>query len=269
MGAAGAGINATHTASTYAVNSVRGMGVFLEETRKPLSKNKGKLYIKQSNSPLELNESWSGRKCHLLNSNGNITVHGSLVSDGSIQLETTKGNITIDGHIVASKDIDVKSSYGIFSVHGSSIIANNLTIENSHSPLQLNNLIEVKKLFIKNKNAPIVMNRISLVTQLSIKATKTSVDICIRDIKSSSAKMEIETTNAPVNVYLSSKFSGEFDIKSKKGRVTVVVCSGAFGTLSFDNNEDSFKSGRFKSGKKSKNLIYIRTCNAPATIYIQ
>lgn len=262
-------MNATHSIDSYTMISPQHRGVSLEESLKSMPQNKVKLYIKQSNNPLELNESWSGRKCHLFNRNGSIAVHGSMVANGSIHLETSKGNITVDGHMVAAKDIYVKSSHGLFSVLGSSIIAETLTIINSQHPLHLDKQIEAKKLVITNKNSPVVMSRISIVSLLSIRATKASVDICIREIKSSSAKIEIETSKAPVNVYVSSEFSGNFDIKSKNGAVAVVVCNNAFGTLSFDNHKDFFKSGCFKRGKKAKNTIYIRTCNAPATLYIQ
>ncbi|KAI7889590.1 uncharacterized protein EV154DRAFT_274459 [Mucor mucedo] len=254
---------------THAMNGPQKINMYLEEVRKPTSKDKGKLSINQSSRMLELNESWSGRKCHLSNKNGCITVHGSLVSNGSIELETTKGDITIDGHMVAAKDIKVKTNHGFFSVLGSSVIADNLTIEASYKPLQISSQITVKKLLINTKHAPIILNRISLASHMSIKAYKAPVDVSIQDITSSSAKIEIETTKAAVNVYLSSKFSGNFDIRSKNGLVTVIMDNSAFGSLLFENTKDNHKSGCFKSGKKSKNTIYIRTCNAPATLYIQ
>lgn len=261
-------VHENHTFTSHAMNGPQKF-IHVEEIRKSVSQDKNKLSINQSNRTLELNESWSGRKCHLSNKNGCIIVHGSLVSNGSIELETTKGDIIIDGHMVAAKDIKVKTNYGLFSVLGSSIIADTLTIETSYKQLQLNNQIIVKKLFITTKHAPIIMNRISLESHMSIKSIKGSVDVSIQDIKSSSAKIEIETTKAAVNVYLSSKFSGDFNIKSRNGLVSVVIGNDAFGTLSFENDKDNYKSGHFKSGKKSKNTIYIRTSNAPATVYIQ
>lgn len=144
---------------------------------------------------------------------------------------------------------------------------NTMTIEASHSPLQLQCLIEAKILYVKMKYAPLVLNQVSLIQTLSIRATKASVEVYIVDIKNSSAKIDIETSHAFVTVYLSHQFSGKFNIESKKGIVSIINRS-QIGIIDYKHTEQSHIEGSFKHVKNSKHSIRIKTSHAPATIHI-
>jgi hypothetical protein len=266
------GYRATRTTSTLSLRGSVNSG--RSNSARDSNKSSSKLYIKQSNSPLELSESWTGRECQLKNTNGNITVHGSLNANRSIQLENHNGTITIDGQLLATKDIYIKVNNGAIVIHGESIISKNLTIENNNSPLQFNNFIEAKKIYFKTKNAPVTLNNISVGSQLYAKTTNSPVDIFINDIGSvKEAKIGIETTNAPVNVYVPSKYAGKFEVKSKYGTAMVVAKSIDKSMLTFTKEENENKTGIItriiSGGNKTDSAIVIKTTNAPATLYIQ
>lgn len=236
------------------------------------NKNNSKLFIKQSNSPLELKLSWTGAECQLKNSNGDIMIHGSLNANKSIHLESNKGDITIAGRMLATKDIHVKAINGIFDARGESIIAKSVHIEHSNRPINLKSIIEAKKITIRTTNAPIKVSNISVGGQLNVKTTNAAIEVFINDIGSTTVKMFIESTNAPVNVYVPNKYSGSFNLRSNNGLVTVVskFADVSKSVVTYNTNEDSKKTGNCKnSWNTGKCSVNIKTTNAPATLYIQ
>ncbi|CAO0799606.1 unnamed protein product [Mucor circinelloides] len=102
------------------------------------------------------------------------------------------------------------------------------------------------------------------------KTSNASVEIHINDIVSDSATIEIESTNAPVNVHLPSTFSGYFSVKTSSSAVASVVAKNSESCeLRFETDEKSKKEGRCKNfGNKSNIEVIIKTSNAPATLYI-
>ncbi|KAI8080990.1 hypothetical protein BDF21DRAFT_493297 [Thamnidium elegans] len=238
----------------------------LSESHK--NKSGSRFLIKQCKQPLVLYETWSGHTCQLHNRQETILVHGSVIAYDTIRLENKKGNIIVDGSIVSSKDISVKIIQGTLVVHGICMAAKNImTVEASHSPLQLQCLMEAKRLYVKMKHAPLVLNQVSVMQTLGIRATKASIEIYIVDIKNNSAKIDIETSHAFVTVYLPRQFSGEFNIESKKGIVSIINRS-QIGILDYKRTEQSHIEGSFKHGTHAKHSIRIKTSNAPATIHI-
>lgn len=236
------------------------------------NKNNSKLFIKQSNSPLELKLSWTGAECQLKNSNGDIMIHGSLNANKSIHLESNKGDITIAGRMLATKDVYVKAINGNFDARGESIIAKSVHIEHSNRPINLKSIIEAKKINIRTTNAPIKVSNISVGGQLNVKTTNAAIEVFINDIGSTSVKMFIESTNAPVNVYVPNKYSGSFNLRSNNGLVTVVskFADVSKSVVTYNTNEDSKKTGNCKnSWNTGKCSVNIKTTNAPATLYIQ
>jgi uncharacterized Zn ribbon protein len=232
--------------------------------------NVDKLEMKKSNSPLELPQSWSGKYCHLKTSNGPLTVRGSLTATDSIDLENSNGQMVVDGTLISRNDIRVKSSNGAFIVHGDSIIAKDLQVHMSNAPLHLKSFIEAKRIELKTKNAPVIIGNIAVGSELYVKTSNSPIEIHIASIASRSAHIEIESSNAPVSVYLPSDFSGYFNVKSNFiGSASVVAKSNESIVLKYDTNESSKKSGSCKnSSNKSDVDITIKTSNASATLYI-
>ena len=236
------------------------------------NKSNSKLLIKQSNSPLELKMSWTGAECQLKNQNGDIIINGSLNANKSIQLESNKGDIVIAGRLLATRDIYIKAINGTFDSRGESIIAKTVHIEHSNRPIQLTNVIEAKKITIKSSNAPIQVSNISVGSQLLVKTTNAAVEVFINDTGSNSVKIDIETSNAPVNVYVPNKYSGSFNLRSNNGLVTVVskFADLSKSSVTYSTDKDSQKAGNCKNNwNKSKCSVNIKTTNAPATLYIQ
>jgi uncharacterized Zn ribbon protein len=232
--------------------------------------NVDKLEMKQSNSPLKVHQSWSGKECRLKTSNGPLNVHGSLTASDSIELESSNGQIVVDGALISLKDLRVKTSNGVFIVHGDSIVAKDLQVHMSNAPLQLKSFIEAKRIELKTKNAPVIIGNIAVGSELYVKTCNSPIEIHIVSIASRSAHIEIETSNAPVSVYLPSDFSGYFNVKSNwLGSSSIVAKSNESIVLKYDTNESSKKSGSCKNlGNKSDVDITIKTSNASATMYI-
>lgn len=274
----GSSLDAPRTTQTAASNlsfrgsaSLRGVRPDIPQHR---NNSNSKLLMKQSNSLLELNESWTGRECQLKNSNGNIQIHGSLNANKNIHLESQKGCVTIDGQLLATKDIYIKVNNGAITINGDSIISKNLRIENNNSPLQLESFIEAKKICFKTKNAPITINNMSVGSHLYAKTTNSPINIYIHDIGNiKDARFNIETTNAPVNVYVPNKYAGKFDVRSKSGTAVVWAKSVNKTTLLFTKEESDYKTGVVKNiitgDKKTNASIVIRTNKAPAILYIE
>lgn len=232
--------------------------------------NTERLEIIKSNTMLTLDESWSGRECHLKTSNGLLTVRGSLSASKSIQLESSNATLTVEGQILAGDKVQVRTTNGQFIVRGNSVVAKELDVQVSNAPLQFSSFIQAKRIYLKTKNAPITMGNISMGAELYAKTSNAPIEIHIVEIGSSSAKIEVESSNAPVNVYVPSTFSGYFSVKSNMaGSANVVAKSTEQSMIEYQVDERSKKQGTCKNfGNKSSIEISIKTSNAAATLYI-
>lgn len=234
------------------------------------SKNEnGSLYkVKKSDKPLVLVETWSGHTLEFHNQQEPILVIGSIIAYDTILLENIKGDIIVDGSIVSFQDISVKIDRGKLAVRGICMAADNtMTIEASNSPLQLQCMLGARKLNIKLKHAPLVLNQVTLIETLRIRATETSVEVHIVDIKNSSANIDIETSYASVTVYLSRQFYGKFNIESKGGIVSIINNSRA-GILDYKLRKPSHIEGYFKHRTSYDHSIVIKTSLGPVTLHI-
>ncbi|CAO3647114.1 unnamed protein product [Mucor hiemalis] len=172
--------------------------------------------------------------------------------------------------MLAGQKVNIRTSNGQFIVRGDSVIANEVDIQVSNAPLQLNSIIQAKKINLKTKNAPITIGNISMGAELYGKTSNAPIEIHIVEIASSSAKIEVESSNAPVNVYVPSTFSGYFSVKSNMvGSANVVAKSAEQSIIEYQVDEHSKKQGTCKNfGNKSSIEISIKTSNAAATLYI-
>lgn len=232
--------------------------------------NTERLEIIKSNTMLTLDESWSGRECHLKTSNGLLTVRGSLSASKSIQLESSNATLTVEGQILAGDKVQIRTTNGQFIVRGNSVVAKELDVQVSNAPLQFSSFIQAKRIYLKTKNAPITMGTISMGAELYAKTSNAPIEIHIVEIGSGSAKIEVESSNAPVNVYVPSTFSGYFSVKSNMaGSANVVAKSTEQSMIEYQVDERSKKQGTCKNfGNKSSVEISIKTSNAAATLYI-
>ncbi|KAG2189764.1 hypothetical protein INT46_005822 [Mucor plumbeus] len=203
-----------------------------------------KLFIKQSNKPFVFDRSWTGEECTLQTSNGHLSVHGSLTASDKINLETSNANITVDGQLMAKNSISIKTSNGVFNLQGPSISTKELKIITNNAPLNYNSFIEAKTIDLKTKNAPIILSTVSVGSELRAKTSNASVEIHINDIVSNSAIIEIESSNAPVNVHVPNNFSGYFSVKtSSSAHASVVAKNSENCELNFETDENNYNAG--------------------------
>jgi hypothetical protein len=134
----------------------------------------------------------------------------------------------------------------------------------------MDSFIQAKKTQLKTKNGPMMLTNVSVGSELLIKTSNALIELHIIEISDSSAKIDIESSNAPVNVYLPSTFSGYFSIKSNSAGSAQLVCKSIEqDMIDYDTDETSKKEGTCKNfGNKSKIEVNIKTCNAAATLYI-
>ncbi|KAI9469758.1 MAG: hypothetical protein EXX96DRAFT_587322 [Benjaminiella poitrasii] len=230
----------------------------------------GKLRMKQSNSQLVYNDSWSGRSCDLSTSNGQLEVHGSLFATSLIELQSSNGHISVDGDIRAH-DVQVVTRNGPFMVHGASLTADRkLKIESTNAPLQFENTtVRAKKIQMTTKNGPVMLRRVYIEDLLEVKSKNGPMEIHVKEIISSDAEIHIETTNAPIIVYLPKTFAGHFDISSSSSNAVTLVKTSDESKIKFERNEKHKKSGICKHmGIKSSINVYVKTSNAPVTLHI-
>lgn len=226
------------------------------------------LEMKQSKLPLVLYQSWAGRSCQLTNRREGLIVHGSLIAHDSIRLQNSKGNILIEGSLVAGKNIDIKVSRGQLITQGICLLAKDtLSIDASQNPLQLQSMLEAKRIYLKLKKAPLILSQVTLISYLEIRATKSSVEIYIVDFKNCSGKIKIIASRAPVRVYLSRQFSGHFLIEAKRNVGTFIDHTHT-GEIKYKRADKNHLEGTFKHGKVAKHSIHIKTSCAPAFIHI-
>lgn len=231
------------------------------------SNNARKLEMKHSHGPLTHDGDWSGDECRLKTSNGILTVNGSLEAKDSISLETNNGSIVVNGSISSRKYIDIKSTNGTLYIQRQ-LTARELQINMQNVPINISVPIQADRVDIRTKNAPITLTQILVSKELVVKTTNAPIVMHVIGILKD-AEIRVESTNAPVTVYLPKTFSGRFYIASSSNSSANITPIYGSSRLVLEKDEHYKKDGKcLHMDDKPNKTLSVRTTNAPAVVYI-
>ncbi|CEG78670.1 hypothetical protein RMATCC62417_13244 [Rhizopus microsporus] len=231
------------------------------------SNNTRKLEMKHSHGPLTHDGNWSGDECRLKTSNGILTVNGSLEAKDSILLETNNGSVIVNGSIASRKYIDIRSTNGTLYIQRQ-LTARELHINMQNGPIDINVPIQADRIDIRTKNAPITLTQILVSKELVVKTTNAPIVMHVIDILKD-AEIRVESTNAPVTVYLPKTFSGRFYIASSSNSSANITPISGSSRLVLEKDEHYKKDGKcLHMDDKPNKTLNVKTTNAPTVVYI-
>jgi hypothetical protein len=237
------------------------------ESAESLGNTADTLDIKRKNMAFEFKENWYGKDCSINTSNGHLSIRGTLEAKESIILKCSNGTLAIDGDLVSRKSITAEGSNGPVVLRGQTIMSKYISIKTSNAPLEFNTMIQGEYVKLKTSNAPIILTNLTVSTELNVKSSNAPIEIHIDDL-GPKAEVHIETSQAPVKVFMPRNFAGEFSVKTSLSSTEVVTKSeGTDVTITKD--EGTYTKGVCtKYGQKGKAIVTIKTSMAHATLYL-
>ncbi|KAG1455975.1 hypothetical protein G6F56_006941 [Rhizopus delemar] len=222
---------------------------------------------KKQHGPLVFEEDWSGNECSLKTSNGPLTVRGKLRARDHVSLENRNGSITLEQPLFTSGQLHIKNRNGALELKGS-VQVGKLEIQLRNAPISIDSHLESKYTEIKTRNGPIMLTQVIAKNKLTVKTTNSPIVLHVLELESNS-DISVESTNAPVTVYLPRTFSGRFSVTSNSSSTASVTPRTLNYQLVLDRDEVNRKQGWcINMGNKSNAQISVKTTHAPALLYI-
>ncbi|KAG0170138.1 hypothetical protein DFQ28_008747 [Apophysomyces sp. BC1034] len=195
--------------------------------------------LETSNAGLRFVQSgWRGRELVLTSQNGEIRVEDTIEASQRVEIQTSNAALVVRDVLSRQGQVRLENANG--QIDARSITdAKTAEIVTSNGPVHVDTL-RADRIAVESANGWIEINR-AQGNNLGLKTSNAPVNAVVVD--HDHVQADISTSNAPINLHMPSKFSGEFFMQTSHNKVILKDSLGEAGRIQYQINRDQLKQG--------------------------